>query len=58
MKETRLLAICAHIEQGSMPLPSYTLLHGDAPLSPDEVKMICEWTKAESMRIKGNSVQE
>ena len=58
MKGSRLSAICAHIEQGSMPLPSYTLLHRDAPLSPDEVKMICEWTKKESMSITGNPSRE
>lgn len=55
MKETRLAAICALTEQGKMPLPSYALLHGGAPLSPEEVKMICDWTKKESLRMKASS---
>ena len=51
MKETRLSAICAHIEQGTMPLASYALVHTDVTISPDEVRFVCEWTKKESRRL-------
>ena len=53
MKESRLSAICAHIEQGTMPLASYALAHWNVMLSPDEVRMICEWTKKERRRLAG-----
>ena len=45
MKETRLRAICAQCRSGEMPLSSYTFVHRETKLSPDEVKMICTWTE-------------
>ncbi|HEX6650954.1 MAG TPA: heme-binding domain-containing protein [Pyrinomonadaceae bacterium] len=45
MKETRLRAICGECRNGEMPLASYALVHRETKLSPDEVKMICEWTE-------------
>ena len=45
MKDTRLKAICAQCRSGSMPLASYTFVHRDVRLSPEEVTMICEWTE-------------
>lgn len=48
MKETRLKAICYHVEHRSMPLASYTLMHRDAGLSEDEIRAICEWTRSEA----------
>ena len=47
MKETRLRAICQECESGTMPLASYAFVHREVRLSPEEVKMICEWTKRE-----------
>ena len=44
-KETRLNAICGECRSGSMPLASYTFVHREAKLSPEEVRMICEWTE-------------
>ena len=44
MRETRLRAICRHSQDGSMPLPSYTLVHPETKLSPDEIRSICQWT--------------
>lgn len=38
--------ICEHVEEGEMPLPSYTWLHPDARLTPDDVAVICGWTKS------------
>lgn len=54
MKQTRLSALCELVTQGEMPLPSYTLLHSDALLSPEEKKMICDWTEEESRRINNS----
>lgn len=51
IKESRLSAICAHIAQETMSLASYALVHLDVMLSPDEVRMICEWTKKEGRRL-------
>jgi hypothetical protein len=47
MKETRLKALCYQCKSGTMPLASYAFAHRDARLSPDEVKMICDWTERE-----------
>jgi heme-binding protein len=51
LKETRLRAICQQIETGSMPLPSYALVHREVKLSPDQIRTICEWTKEEEQRL-------
>lgn len=48
MKGTRLRAICDQCQRGSMPLASYVRMHREVRLSPEEVKVICEWTKSES----------
>ena len=45
MKETRLKAICAETQSGTMPLVSYALVHREVKLSPEEVEIICEWTE-------------
>ncbi len=45
MKETRLKAICVQCRGGTMPLASYAFVHREVRLSPEEVKMICEWTE-------------
>jgi heme-binding protein len=44
MRETRLRRICGLSREGAMPLPSYTLVHPSAKLSPDQIAAICEWT--------------
>ena len=33
------------VEEGEMPLPIYTFMHGDADLTEDQTKVIAEWTK-------------
>jgi Haem-binding domain len=45
MKETRLKAICAQCRGDAMPLASYAFVHREARLSPEEVRVICEWTE-------------
>lgn len=51
MKETRLKAICAQCQSGTMPLASYALVHREVRLSAEEVKKICEWTAEEGRRL-------
>lgn len=43
--------ICHEAKRGTMPLGSYTLLHGDAKLSPADIKTLCDWTNGERRRI-------
>jgi Haem-binding domain len=43
----KLEEICEEVEDGAMPLESYTRIHWDAKLSPEDVKTLCEWTAAE-----------
>lgn len=39
----KLRAIVSSIREGSMPLSSYTLIHTDARLSPEDKKLIADW---------------
>lgn len=43
--------ICNEVKSGNMPLSSYTPLHPGSKLSADDVKLLCDWTNAESTRI-------
>ena len=43
--------ICEEVKERKMPLSSYLLLHPDAKLSDEDIKTICDWTKAESERL-------
>jgi len=43
--------ICEEVKDRKMPLSSYLLLHTDAKLSDEDIKTICDWTKAESERL-------
>ncbi len=43
--------ICEEVEDGAMPLASYTRIHRSAKLSPEDIKTLCEWTAAERARI-------
>jgi heme-binding protein len=47
----KLEEICEEVQDGAMPLPSYTWIHRSAKLSPEDIKTLCEWTAAESARI-------
>ena len=35
--------LCDAVSNGSMPLPSYTLIHRDARLSKSDVDAVCSW---------------
>ena len=47
----KLEEICDEVKGGSMPMSSYTQIHGSAKLSPEDVKVLCEWSAAELARI-------
>jgi len=37
------MLICDAVQDGRMPLPEYTIIHRDAKLSQQDVKLICDW---------------
>jgi len=43
--------ICAEVEDGGMPLESYTFIHHGAKLSKDDIQILCDWARQESRRI-------
>lgn len=49
-KERRLEEMCEQVEDGAMPLSTYTPLHPGSKLSPADVKLLCDWAKAERAR--------
>jgi hypothetical protein len=40
------------LEQGEMPLPSYTWIHWSARLSTDQREKLVKWTEEEAKRLK------
>ena len=46
-----LKSICKEAQGGSMPMPSYTLVHRDARLDGEDVRTLCDWSRAESERL-------
>ena len=47
----KLRNMCEEVQDGAMPLSSYTPLHPGSKLSPEDVKILCDWTNAERTRI-------
>lgn len=43
--------ICREVKSGGMPIHSYLWLHGDAKLSSEDVKTLCDWASGESQRL-------
>lgn len=43
--------ICDVIDDGSMPLKSYSMIHRHARIDPAEGEAICNWTESEALRI-------
>lgn len=43
--------ICDEVKSGAMPISSYVLIHRSAKLSPEDVKILCDWSAAERARI-------
>lgn len=50
-RRRKLGEICEQVSDGEMPLPSYLWIHRNAGLSPDDVKILCDWTEAEKARL-------
>lgn len=46
-----LVDICEVLEAGTMPLPSYTLIHKEARLSEDDKEAICIWSEEEALKV-------
>jgi hypothetical protein len=53
-QERKLRQICDEIQDGVMPLSSYTPMHPAAKLSDQDKKTLCEWTETERARL-GNA---
>lgn len=51
-KRRKLEELCEQIQWKAMPLPSYLWIHGDAKLSDDEIKIVCDWTKIEREKLE------
>jgi hypothetical protein len=47
----KLEEMCEHVRDGEMPMSSYTWLHAEAKLSPEDVAVVCAW--AERARSTG-----
>lgn len=47
----KLEEMCEEVKIGAMPMPSYTIIHWSAKLSPEDIKTLCDWTIAERARI-------
>lgn len=47
----KLNQICREVKSGSMPLSSYTPLHPGTKLTPEDVKVLCDWADEERTRI-------
>ena len=43
--------ICREVKEGAMPLSSYLRMHHDAKLSNEDVRTLCDWANAESLRL-------
>jgi hypothetical protein len=52
-KISRKLEACSEdVTEGEMPLGSYTLMHSNANLNSEQVKILSEWFKEESEKIQ------
>jgi len=47
----RLRDMCEQVQDGNMPLSTYTPLHPSAKLSPADVQTICDWANSERTRL-------
>jgi hypothetical protein len=43
--------MCELAGEGEMPLSSYTPLHPGSKLTTEDIKALCDWTKAERERL-------
>jgi cytochrome c551/c552 len=50
-QERKLRQMCDEIQDGVMPLSSYTPMHPAAKLSDEDKKTLCDWTENERQRM-------
>ena len=50
----KLRQICDQVEDGAMPLSSYTPMHPGSKLSSEDKKTLCDWTDAERERLSSD----
>lgn len=50
-RQKKLQEICEQVEEGFMPLGSYTPLHPGSELSPADKKALCDWANVERSRV-------
>ena len=50
-KDHKLDEICEQVETKEMPFYQYVWIHWDAELSQEEIKTLCDWTKAERQKL-------
>lgn len=46
-----LSSLCEVLESGSMPLPSYLIIHRGAVLGDEDIAEICDWSESEALKI-------
>ena len=49
-KKRKLEEVCEQVESREMPLPSYLWIHDDAGMSDQEIKVLCDWSRAEIVK--------
>ena len=52
-KDHKLEELAEWVENGEMPLESYTWTHGDAELSQEQVKLLVNWAQAARIQYQG-----
>lgn len=57
-KLKKLKEIVHEVEEGDMPLESYTWTHGDARLTPQEKQLLLDWAKGLAQKISMEPVME
>jgi Haem-binding domain len=50
-KRKKLDEVCSEVTDAAMPIGQYLWLHGNAVLSQEDVKTICDWTQQERERL-------
>ena len=43
--------ICDVVDAGTMPLPSYLLIHKEARLTGEERAVLCQWSEGEALKV-------
>jgi hypothetical protein len=46
VRMVRSVAACEAVRAGRMPKPQYVMLHPEARMSPEDVELMCGWSKA------------